>query len=810
MRYDQAFYGRGYHTALLTTFSFDPTVFENVPLVAMRSRGCRNIGILADRDMLNRTLSELATAPRAGTAYHLAKTKVSGAFHPKIVLQFGNKDGRLMVGSANLTGAGLVGNLETVSTVSLSEDDGTAAPLLAQALAYFERHADEDDRAMREVIARARAKTPWLAEVTPQREVEVNGERVAFLSEEQDLGVGESFRAFVGDDQVDRLVVVSPYADGTLAGFARLREDFGNPPTAFVVDPYEQDFTAETFAMQAEASLHSSEPHRWGKERHLHAKLIVALGRRADYVLAGSANASLPGLYSRFGGRGNAEAVIARTEPAGTAIDRLELADCLATPSSLMETRLRSGGRASADTALETPLDGGIFWIELGFLHWRPPNGIAPQGCLIRLFDEAGAIVTARPMAPHDGNWLIEVEVDVAKSWSAIVTFADDRESAPVPVACLARLHKNASPSRTGLAGRILAEFEDRDQIDPGDYDRAIKLMNLLRSDASRKRDATRRSVDETEEVEGQVLSEEEFGQIGKTPEGREGLKTGPISELRRLVNSFLGLQVDASGDDDGLDPLALHIKYGKRPDSEDSVLDDDQEVEDSNVSDATQSKGNVQSKGTMTQANDRADKLVRHVKRTCLALAAPDIDPLNLENAIRLHLLINVFLSCCAPIDGRPTVAHPISANDPKRSWIRLLGRLLRALKEPMARSSKSMAKCNLDEECVDALATILFCAGLLLDAAREALTPPAVLAPLEDASGSLSRSAKLMLAGNPAAKERIRRQLPSLTASHRLVPGNADRSGITLAAAGQIHSAGNSDHRPAGKEDPQDEQEP
>ena len=87
MRYDQAFRDTRYHTALLTTFSFDPTVFENVLLVAMRSRGCRNIGILADRTMMNRTLSELAPAPRAGTAYHLAKKSVAGDFHPKMVLQ---------------------------------------------------------------------------------------------------------------------------------------------------------------------------------------------------------------------------------------------------------------------------------------------------------------------------------------------------------------------------------------------------------------------------------------------------------------------------------------------------------------------------------------------------------------------------------------------------------------------------------------------------------------------------------------------------------------------------------------------------
>ena len=137
MRYDQTFRSTGYHTALLTTFSFDPTVFENVLLVAMRSCGCRNIGVLADRDMVNRTLCELAPAPRAGTAYHLAKRSVAGAFHPKMVLQLGQNEGRLMVGSANLTGAGLVGNLETVSTIVVSEEDLSAAPLLAGALRYF-------------------------------------------------------------------------------------------------------------------------------------------------------------------------------------------------------------------------------------------------------------------------------------------------------------------------------------------------------------------------------------------------------------------------------------------------------------------------------------------------------------------------------------------------------------------------------------------------------------------------------------------------------------------------------------------------
>lgn len=784
MRYDKAFCDRGYHTALLTTFSFDPTVFENVPLVALRSRGCRNIGILAEQDMVNRTLSELAPAPRAGTAYHLAKVKVAGAFHPKIVLQFGNREGKLMVGSANLTGAGLVGNLETVSIISMSEDDRAAAPLLARALAYFERHVDKGDRAMREVITRARAKTPWLAEFTPQKEVEINGQRVAFLFEEEDAGIGESFRDFVGDDQIDRLVVVSPYADRTLEGFSRLREAFGNPPTAFVVDPHEQDFTAKTFAGQAGASLHSSEPHRWGKKRHLHAKLIVACGRRADYVLAGSANVSVPGFYSRFGGPGNAEAVIGRTEPAGTSIDRLDLSDCLATPYPLSEITFRKRGQTHAGSGFETPQDGGIFWVEYGFLYWRPPAGIDPLDCLLQLSNGAGANMTAKPRAPHGENWTIDIGVDAGTLRSAIVTFADGRKSAPVPVASLTSLQRNASPVRSGLAGRILAELEDRDHIDPDDYDRAMKLMALLRSDATRKQDVTRKNADVTEEDEGQILPEEEFGRIAKTPEGREGLKTGPISEMRRLVNSFLGLQFDVSGDDDVLDPLAQHIKYGTKPDNEHSDQDKDNDDKD-NVTNVTPPIRNAQPVRSMTLANDRADKLVGHVEQTCHALAAPDIDPLNLEIAIRLHLLINIFLSYCAPVGVRPAIEHPISAKDLPRSWIRILGRLLIALDEPMARSSKRIATNGLDEECVEALTTILFCARLMPDAARETVMLPAVIDKLEAVKNRLARSAGLILAGNPAAEEWVGRKLTSLTASHCLMPRDTAQPPATSVAA-------------------------
>lgn len=781
MRYDQAFRSTGYHTALLTTFSFDPTVFENVILVAMRSRGCRNIGVLADMAMVNRTLFELAPAPRAGTAYHLAKASVAGAFHPKMVLQLGQKEGRLMIGSANLTGAGLVGNLETVSTIVVSEEDRSAAPLLAEALRYFERHADKKDRAMRDVLARARARSPWLADVEPGEEVTIGTERVAFLTESENAGVGERFRDFVGDDVVDQLIVVSPYADKTLEGFSQLRAAFGRPATSFIVDPHEQDFTADTFEAQTGASLHSSAPHEWGGERPLHAKMVIVCGSRADYVLSGSANASVAGLYSRLGGSGNAEAAIARTEPAGTAIDRLKLSDCLSTPMPLSMLSLRHRAHSGTEVDRQVPPDGGDCWIEHGFIFWRPPTNSVPAECLLRLMDGTGAEMAVSPPAAEGDYFSLPLDADVGTPRSAVVVFPDGRESSPMPIAALNRLQTNANLPRTGAAGRILAELEGRDDIDDEDYERAIKLLALIRPDETRKRDVARRTDDNEEDEEGKILPENEFGEIAKTPEGRQDLKTGPISEMRRLVNAFLGLGALDSADADDLDPLADHIKNANTTDRtaadgsgagdrNDNANDDDDD--DGGDMGSSRPRRPSRPKGSMSIANARADKLVGHVDETCRALARPDLDPLNLESAIRIHLLVNVFLSRCAAVGEKASVKHPILAVELPRSWIRILGRLIIALEASLERTAANPPAEDIDEECVEALATILFCAGLLLDASRVADMPRAVVGQLETVNARLARSVGRILDGKPIADAAVRHKLPVLMSKHRLVP--------------------------------------
>ena len=93
MKYFEAFGGNGYHSAFLTTYALSAQAFEDIPFPRLRGAGCRNITILADRGMTNASFSDFGPPRFAGTLYHVVKTSMPGAFHPKITLLVGEKKG---------------------------------------------------------------------------------------------------------------------------------------------------------------------------------------------------------------------------------------------------------------------------------------------------------------------------------------------------------------------------------------------------------------------------------------------------------------------------------------------------------------------------------------------------------------------------------------------------------------------------------------------------------------------------------------------------------------------------------------------
>lgn len=757
MRYDKTFRESGYHTALLTTFSFDPSVFENVLLVALRNHGSRNIAVLADRDMLNNTFGEVKLAGRAGSAYHLAKRKVSGAFHPKIVLQLGDREGRLMIGSANLTGAGLIGNLEAVSTLTVTAEDQRAAPLFAAALEYFVSHTDPKDPAMSRVIARARRQSPWIASLSPKREVEIDGSRIALLFEREDASVGDAMTAFIGEDRISRLIAVSPFWDADLRGLSRLREAMGRPETSIIVDPREQDFDATALSTLGNGvTLHSAALHAGATPRDantvprpLHAKIIIACGEAADYVLSGSANVSSAGLFSRAGGAGNAEAGLLRTEPPGTAIERLLLDPCLAVemPADDLRPRRRQIAIAGEDAPQLT--DGGALFFERGELTWIPPTGRPPQGSQIIFQAKGAALDAGREPSFISGAWRVVLGSEIDTPRHAFIRFADGAVSAPVPVSALGRLDYNARTPPGAGPKHILSQIGDLYEVDLEMLNLFLKLQKMRQDNPGRKREG--RTSDQDMEDEPKTpgpMSAEDFGLLVEDA-GSDGaeFRQGALADVRRIINAKIGIisSFEDEADDDPLSDLIKPEGSGGKPPPSGGGRHRQQAWSSA-----------PQEPGTMEQAAKRVKSLYEHVDRSCEALMKPKIDPLSAVNALGLRLLVMSILRNACLIGDDPSPEHPIpAASRQGEGWIRLIGRLLDRLH--FATKGYKKREEQMDEERLEALALLLFAAGTILEAAREAT--PKVAARLQAINAHLAKTTSSLIADDSIAAAYLER---------------------------------------------------
>src|SRR6478609_1938721 len=134
MRYFEAFGDGGYHSAFMTTYAFGALAFEDIPFPKLRGAGCRNIIVLADRQMLNQAYTEFEPPRFAGSSYHIVKADAPVAFHPKITMLIGATKARLMIGSANLTALGLGGNKELVANIFYTPELPEHALYFARAL----------------------------------------------------------------------------------------------------------------------------------------------------------------------------------------------------------------------------------------------------------------------------------------------------------------------------------------------------------------------------------------------------------------------------------------------------------------------------------------------------------------------------------------------------------------------------------------------------------------------------------------------------------------------------------------------------
>src|SRR6202035_3838465 len=285
----------GWHSSIVTTYSVDPAFYDTYLERCLRTHGVKNNILMTDARMLKMALNALPEAfAAAGVRYAVVPVSVVGAFHPKVHLRLGENKARLVIGSANATAAGWGKNQEVVTRLNWSwraddeADNAAMGSLVAKAYSYLAQWLiDAPGEVIRYKLQMIERQAPWLRELDPPKApvTLVDGSAVDFLCDRggDSPPMLKQFSDLAAQEEVLRLVVVSPYWDVDLRGLRDLRAALGKPPTVVALNPRRNAFPVK--ALSSDDALKFVAVDDTVSARFLHAKIFVARTRKADHVL---------------------------------------------------------------------------------------------------------------------------------------------------------------------------------------------------------------------------------------------------------------------------------------------------------------------------------------------------------------------------------------------------------------------------------------------------------------------------------------------------------------------------------------------
>jgi hypothetical protein len=793
MKYYDAFRDKGYHAALLTSFEFAADIFDDVIWPGLVSGGARIIGVIADQNRVNEHFTEYGPSRRAGQRFHLAKRKVSGAFHPKIMLQIGETKGRLLVGSSNLTSGGLAGNLEAFASLVVDEDNTWATPLLAAALQYFREHCALDDTAMRRTVSKALLDASWLRVATAEHQVvDPEGHRHAFIAEHENTSVAEQFAAFTENDKIERLVFVSPFWGAGMTGVSKLRDTLGAPDTAIVVDPKYQDLDIEAFTRMSSTTLHSITTHPKRGKRRLHAKIIIACGTRADYVLTGSANATLQGLYGRRGGAGNAEACLARTEKAGTALARLGLYECLIEELSLDKLAPPIPTEGEETQAAAASRDGGSLTLDKSKLTWSPPKGSTSKDCRIIVEGPGNKLLDEVRPSYSGGSWSVELKPMDVPPLRGRIRFSPEEISAPVPIASLDELAGSSQLPTSGQYVKLLDALRDQNDFGGEALDLALKIRSLHAARRQHLRPSQEpRSRGEnggsgSQSAPAKPLTEKEFNDLDDDIRALvdADIRQGPLGAAHLHINMALGLGIEESLELDQGEVVINDLVA-----TNDDYIDDDVKdyredgnqaidgvVGNNNVTGpapppkkkATR-KPRVSSKRRAANPARLEKRLATHVETLRNEMIEKKTDPMDLEPAMILRLAILAIISDAAPVGNNPLVEFPMPAISTRfgGGWVRLLGRFLEAMQNNWQSDRFILQAPSIEQ--VDCMSAMIFGSSFVREAAVASGISPSIEKKFAELNANIIRSVSATVEGRTDEIRRLEQAMARYDEWHK-----------------------------------------
>ena len=280
-----------YHSALLTTYSFDPIFFESVYLSTLRKLGITNIVVLMDASMYDQLLADTNYQCHRVTQnnYTLVRQEnaYSGVFHPKMVLLFGEEEGALILGSGNLTYSGLSNNEEVWSAFHVVGSESIHYPLFYKAWKYLRNTTSTVSSLVQRQLDWILEQSPWLNKDSKDETVLLqSGEDCQLLYNSDNSTILNSVYTAIGGKEIETITVIAPFYDTEGHALEELQRHFSPKRMKCVLD---LDRQSAPYSLLQNGTF--IDYYKSTSPSPLHAKIIDVQSKDETWILCGSANA---------------------------------------------------------------------------------------------------------------------------------------------------------------------------------------------------------------------------------------------------------------------------------------------------------------------------------------------------------------------------------------------------------------------------------------------------------------------------------------------------------------------------------------
>ena len=293
---------RNYDLALMTTFNLDVDFFERYIVGTLYSNDIKKIALFVDAREFNKEISNTwKKSLLMGSRYSVNPVRITGAFHPKVLLLLSQDRAKVIIGSANFTQSGYSTNNEIFDVFEYDSDHTEFLPIIIATAEFFKKVYKKSYALDKQIMDELDSIFYLKQRIPANKDI--------FLLHSLDRPIAEQLIEII--DKPSAVDIAVPFYDNNLDAVSGIIDVYPDASINTYVQNHKSRFNVskavktESIAVKAFTGFKTPDSNSF-----YHGKVLRFVADDCSWILYGSANCTGAALYGTPINGGNIECCI--------------------------------------------------------------------------------------------------------------------------------------------------------------------------------------------------------------------------------------------------------------------------------------------------------------------------------------------------------------------------------------------------------------------------------------------------------------------------------------------------------------------